>query len=133
MIIEGKVYDVSTFDMQHPGGHFLIHLYAGTDATTAWHSVGHGRASEVVSVPAMYCSGALGTCELLLEQECPLLEAANGAKMLLRDWCVHTQPTICSSTVSTRRARPPPSPTPGMRKAGWPFASSLWRVKTRCW
>lgn len=43
MAINGKVYDVTPFVDQHPGGEEVLMEYAGLDATTAFDDVGHSE------------------------------------------------------------------------------------------
>lgn len=50
MAINGKVYDVTSFVDQHPGGDEVLLEYAGSDATTAFDDVGHSEnAHEMLS------------------------------------------------------------------------------------
>lgn len=41
MTIHGKVYDVSTFAEDHPGGEEAIYEEAGKDATESFEDIGH--------------------------------------------------------------------------------------------
>ncbi|KAI9250338.1 cytochrome b5 [Helicostylum pulchrum] len=41
MTIHGKVYDVSTFAQDHPGGEEAIYDEAGKDATESFEDIGH--------------------------------------------------------------------------------------------
>ncbi|KAI9346862.1 cytochrome b5-like heme/steroid binding domain-containing protein, partial [Obelidium mucronatum] len=41
MIIHGKVYDVTAFLSEHPGGEEIMVEVAGTDATEAFDDIGH--------------------------------------------------------------------------------------------
>ncbi|CCD25591.1 Cyb5p NDAI_0F02730 [Naumovozyma dairenensis CBS 421] len=41
IVIEGKVYDVSKFLDEHPGGEEIIFELAGTDATENFEDIGH--------------------------------------------------------------------------------------------
>ncbi|WKX92111.1 hypothetical protein Q1695_010274 [Nippostrongylus brasiliensis] len=43
IILEGKVYDVSTFLSEHPGGFQVITELAGKDATASFEDVGHSK------------------------------------------------------------------------------------------
>ncbi|GMM51562.1 Cyb5 protein [Starmerella bacillaris] len=46
MAINGKVYDVTSFVDQHPGGDEVLLEYAGRDATTAFEDVGHSENAQ---------------------------------------------------------------------------------------
>jgi len=49
VIIDGKVYDISPFIDEHPGGEEVILDVAGTDATEAFDDVGHSdEAREIL-------------------------------------------------------------------------------------
>ena len=41
MVIDGKVYDVTKFLQDHPGGEEVLLEVAGTDASEAFDDVGH--------------------------------------------------------------------------------------------
>ncbi|KGG51845.1 hypothetical protein DI09_25p50 [Mitosporidium daphniae] len=41
VIVDGIVYDVTTFHLEHPGGKTVIRDYAGQDATEAFEDIGH--------------------------------------------------------------------------------------------
>ncbi|XP_061398059.1 uncharacterized protein LOC133333785 [Musca vetustissima] len=43
VVIYDRVYDVTTFLQDHPGGADVIMDYAGRDATLAFHGTGHSR------------------------------------------------------------------------------------------
>eukprot|EP00117_Sycon_ciliatum_P040093 scpid44062/ scgid29523/ Cytochrome b5 type B; Cytochrome b5 outer mitochondrial membrane isoform len=43
MVIEDKVYDVTGFLSQHPGGKEILLKFVGTNATAAFRRVGHTR------------------------------------------------------------------------------------------
>lgn len=43
IIIHGKVYDVTKFLAEHPGGEKVILEYAGSDATDAFEDIGHSQ------------------------------------------------------------------------------------------
>ncbi|XP_076063675.1 cytochrome b5-like [Oratosquilla oratoria] len=45
VILYDKVYDITRFMMEHPGGEDVLLEYAGRDATTAFRSVGHSMAA----------------------------------------------------------------------------------------
>ncbi|EEB08758.2 cytochrome b5 [Schizosaccharomyces japonicus yFS275] len=46
MVINGKVYDISTFGDEHPGGVEILLDYAGQDGTKAYKDVGHSTAAD---------------------------------------------------------------------------------------
>ena len=41
MIIDGKVYDISKFVSEHPGGEEILMDQGGIDASRAFHDIGH--------------------------------------------------------------------------------------------
>lgn len=43
MIIEGKVYDVTDFLQEHPGGEEVLQELAGQDATESFEDIGHSQ------------------------------------------------------------------------------------------
>lgn len=57
MIIHGKVYDVSNFLEDHPGGPEIMQQHAGTDATADFEEVFHSPAAR--KQLADYCIGTL--------------------------------------------------------------------------
>ena len=56
-VINGKVYDVTTYLNLHPGGNTILRFNAGLDATTAFESVQHHLNSEINAVLGMYQIG----------------------------------------------------------------------------
>mmetsp|Transcript_2329 Transcript_2329/g.8288 ORF Transcript_2329/g.8288 Transcript_2329/m.8288 type:complete len:82 (+) Transcript_2329:42-287(+) len=46
LVIEGKVYDVTDFADEHPGGPELLEEEAGTDATELFEDAGHSDAAR---------------------------------------------------------------------------------------
>ncbi|KAF2493646.1 cytochrome b5, partial [Lophium mytilinum] len=48
LVIEGKVYDISTFAEDHPGGEPIILDQAGSDATEAFRDVGHSDDARAI-------------------------------------------------------------------------------------
>ncbi|CAO0801943.1 unnamed protein product [Mucor circinelloides] len=46
LAIEGKVYNVTTFAADHPGGERAIYEEAGKDATDAFNDIGHSEAAH---------------------------------------------------------------------------------------
>lgn len=43
LVVHGKVVDVSTFAVTHPGGQALLTQYGGQDASEAFDAIGHSR------------------------------------------------------------------------------------------
>ncbi|KAI0258127.1 cytochrome b5-like heme/steroid binding domain-containing protein [Gloeopeniophorella convolvens] len=46
VLLHGKVYDVTEFIVEHPGGEEVILLEGGKDATEAFEDVGHGDSAR---------------------------------------------------------------------------------------
>jgi len=46
VLVEGKVYDLSTFYKKHPGGYDIIEQYAGKDATEVFKDAGHPQSAK---------------------------------------------------------------------------------------
>lgn len=57
IIVEDKVYDVTRFLEEHPGGADIIVEYAGGDASAAFYDKGHSR--DAVSMLDDYYIGQL--------------------------------------------------------------------------
>ncbi|XP_063442842.1 cytochrome b5-like [Mytilus trossulus] len=55
IIIENKVYDVTKFLFEHPGGYDILLEHAGRDATCAFEEVGHSR--DAKQILQDYCIG----------------------------------------------------------------------------
>merc|ERR1711994_35554 len=63
MVVYDRVYDVTDYLMQHPGGEDVMLEYIGHDATNAFRSVGHSRAA--FRALNKYCVGILTPSERL--------------------------------------------------------------------
>ena len=63
MVIYDKVYDITEFLEQHPGGEDVLMEYLGYDATMAFRGVGHSRAA--VKMLDRYLLGILPRVERL--------------------------------------------------------------------
>ena len=48
IVIRGKVYDVTEFIEEHPGGEGVLIAYAGTDCTEQFESVIHSQAASEI-------------------------------------------------------------------------------------
>ncbi|XP_077982471.1 cytochrome b5-like [Glandiceps talaboti] len=57
LVILNKVYDVTSFVREHPGGEEIIMEIAGTDATVPFIDKGHSK--DAYSLLAKYCIGQL--------------------------------------------------------------------------
>ncbi|CAB3410127.1 unnamed protein product [Caenorhabditis bovis] len=57
IIMNGKVYDVTQFIDEHPGGGESILEYAGIDATEAFNDIGHS--SDAIEMTKEYLIGKL--------------------------------------------------------------------------
>lgn len=73
LAIDGKVYDVTKFKEEHPGGDDVLLEKAGQDATQDFEDVGHS--DDAVGMMKDYCVGELeGEKE---EQKSPVLNTTN--------------------------------------------------------
>jgi len=59
MAIHGKVYDVTNFLDEHPGGAEVMMEMAGTDATDAFDDIGHSNGAKKQLVEKCECKGEL--------------------------------------------------------------------------
>ncbi|KNC74479.1 hypothetical protein SARC_12976 [Sphaeroforma arctica JP610] len=57
MVINGKVYDITPFKDEHPGGEEVLSELAGADATIAFDDVGHS--TDAVNMLDDYYKGEL--------------------------------------------------------------------------
>ncbi|XP_076325511.1 cytochrome b5-like [Tachypleus tridentatus] len=57
LIINDKVYDVTEFLKEHPGGEEIILEYGGRDATLSFYGTGHS--SDTVREMEKYCVGLI--------------------------------------------------------------------------
>ena len=57
LMIHGKVYEVSEFLDEHPGGPDIVTEYAGTDATDEYDNIGHS--SDAQSMLDKYFKGKI--------------------------------------------------------------------------
>jgi len=70
MAIDSKVYDVTSFLDDHPGGEEVLRDKAGDDATEAYNDVGHSdQAHEMLK---KYLVGTLSVCLSLSSSSLPL-------------------------------------------------------------
>jgi cytochrome b involved in lipid metabolism len=60
MIINGNVYDVSNYDVNHPGGAYRIDSYCGADATLAFNTM-DGKGSHSSFANQLLAGMLLGT------------------------------------------------------------------------
>eukprot|EP01087_Luapelamoeba_hula_P013464 TRINITY_DN3842_c0_g1_i1.p1 TRINITY_DN3842_c0_g1~~TRINITY_DN3842_c0_g1_i1.p1 ORF type:complete len:227 (+),score=47.32 TRINITY_DN3842_c0_g1_i1:19-699(+) len=59
VIVRDKVYDVTVWALQHPGGAHILYQHAGGDATDMWSQIGHsGRARNLMT---NFCIGRVTT------------------------------------------------------------------------
>lgn len=65
MILYNKVYDVTAFTLDHPGGAEVLFDCAGVDATAAFEDVGHSQ--DAVDMLAPYLVGQLVASEWRLQ------------------------------------------------------------------
>jgi cytochrome b involved in lipid metabolism len=57
VVIYDRIYDITNFIYEHPGGDDVMMEYAGRDATLAFRSVGHSKMAEMALEP--FLVGAL--------------------------------------------------------------------------
>lgn len=57
IVIQDKVYDLTNFLYEHPGGLEIILEHAGMDATTVFHDIGHS--TEAKKILSKYFIGEL--------------------------------------------------------------------------
>uniref|UniRef100_A0A6U5BTJ8 Cytochrome b5 heme-binding domain-containing protein n=2 Tax=Hemiselmis andersenii TaxID=464988 RepID=A0A6U5BTJ8_HEMAN len=62
--IEGKVYDITSFLPEHPGGDEVVLECAGTDATLAFKDIGHSASAE-----AMLSKYLIGELDGVIKEE----------------------------------------------------------------
>ncbi|XP_063236194.1 uncharacterized protein LOC134538693 [Bacillus rossius redtenbacheri] len=67
VVVYDRVYDVTRFMDQHPGGEEVFLEYAGRDATMAFRGIGHGAAMLEALEPSLV--GVLPQCERIYS--CP--------------------------------------------------------------
>lgn len=48
IVIDGRIYDVSTFGEQHPGGPTVLEDVCGRDATADFNNTGHSEAAKMM-------------------------------------------------------------------------------------
>ncbi|AKF09356.1 cytochrome b5 domain-containing protein [Sandaracinus amylolyticus] len=63
MAIEGRVYDMTQFIREHPGGRHILQAYAGLDAT-AGYARSHAGRTEIHAAREMYAIGRLRALDL---------------------------------------------------------------------
>jgi predicted heme/steroid binding protein len=67
IIIDSKVYDLSDFAVAHPGGEYVLHQVAGTDATEAFYNL---HRQEVLQKYSSLCIGTVqGEKSKVIEQK----------------------------------------------------------------
>ena len=59
MIIDNKVYDLTDFIDEHPGGESVLLDVAGQDASEDFHSIGQHLSSETQGLLEKYLIGVL--------------------------------------------------------------------------
>jgi sulfite reductase (NADPH) flavoprotein alpha-component len=64
-IIDDLVYDMTTLAHHHPGGMAILHEVAGSDATAAFHTIGHHKDLEIVARLDMYRIGRVRAVDLM--------------------------------------------------------------------
>ena len=55
VVIKGKIYDVTSFLHEHPGGEEVLREHAGTNATEAFDDIGHSLGAR--EMLREYCIG----------------------------------------------------------------------------
>lgn len=60
MIIDKKVYDITSYFGSHPGGNYYLSQYCGKDATTAFDVSPHAHSTYAANLLSKYLLGDLG-------------------------------------------------------------------------
>jgi sulfite reductase alpha subunit-like flavoprotein len=85
LVIDGRVYDVSTFVHLHPGGDRILRAYCGSDASHAYRAVLHHARPDIEALRGQYQIGVVR--RLFFDARWTVMIAANGLEHLsLADW-----------------------------------------------
>uniref|UniRef100_A0A8R1ETI2 Cytochrome b5 heme-binding domain-containing protein n=1 Tax=Caenorhabditis japonica TaxID=281687 RepID=A0A8R1ETI2_CAEJA len=101
IIISGKVYDVTKFLNEHPGGEEVITQLAGKDATVGFLDVGHSK--DAVEMANEYIIGQLPEDEIP-KSAAPSTPsgAAGGKSTIIKDFTeIMTSPTWTNFLIPT--------------------------------
>ena len=85
LVIDGRVYDVSTFVHLHPGGDRILRAYCGSDATHVYRAVLHHARPDIEALRSQYQIGVIR--RLFFGTRWAVMIAASGLEHLsLADW-----------------------------------------------
>ena len=62
LVLHGRVYDVTTFLDQHPGGHYMLLDASGTDASATWDEFRHSKSAKNLLKEYLVADTATTTC-----------------------------------------------------------------------
>ncbi|GMY11812.1 cytochrome b5 [Fagus crenata] len=66
VVIDGKVYDVTSYLDEHPGGDDVVLVATGKDATDDFEDAGHSKSAK--ELMETFCIGELDTSSLAIRQ-----------------------------------------------------------------
>lgn len=78
MAVNGKVYDVTSFVDQHPGGEEVLLEYAGTDATGPFEDVGHSESAQEMLADLYIGEGNPEELKVVQKKEAEPLSTSTG-------------------------------------------------------
>ncbi|CAL2029670.1 hypothetical protein CAEBREN_11447 [Caenorhabditis brenneri] len=102
IIISGKVYDVTKFLNEHPGGEEVITQLAGKDATVGFLDVGHSK--DAIEMTKEYLIGQLSESDLPKTDKAAQKTAQTDGKSssMLKDFTdIMTSPTWTNFLIPT--------------------------------
>ncbi|CAI2306636.1 unnamed protein product [Caenorhabditis sp. 36 PRJEB53466] len=100
IIISGKVYDVTKFLNEHPGGEEVITQLAGKDATVGFLDVGHSK--DAVEMANEYLIGELPANEIPRAAAAPTKAPTGGQSNAFKDFTdIMTSPTWTNFLIPT--------------------------------
>jgi cytochrome b involved in lipid metabolism len=83
--VDGAVYDVTRFRRRHPGGIDILDAHAGTDATAAFHRVGHHRDHRVRALAERHRIGTIDPVPHLTADDRELYRSWTNATFLVSE------------------------------------------------
>ncbi|PIA33789.1 hypothetical protein AQUCO_04000089v1 [Aquilegia coerulea] len=67
VVVDGKVYDVSSYLDEHPGGDDVLLKATGKDATDEFNDAGHSK--DAIQLMEEFCIGELDPSDIIPEEE----------------------------------------------------------------